>query len=439
MTRSIDNPTPNFVVAQNPHADRTAVAGFNTDGQGNLNPFGIRAALTSSNLATFMNKGLCENSASGGFSWHETVDLPFVPLGVKVRLFNSALTPMITVKGIVGNSDVAVDGAASSYTMQNVVNITVAGATTFTIPAATGVVPNIVPGFVDSDVLPMTRLAKAGGGVGSFFMARMYWSDAAGTRLGAATSVNATLAASGSIIGFQAGDAVTTPGNFNAPTIGQIGPCMRYQFWVPQTIEVQAGFGDSITMGTTDQIKGRGWVGRVNKSLRALGRNVSLANHGWAGQTTDAYNAIALANISVIRPKVATYSVWSPNDTDRFTQAGNDRRMFLVARFLDECNKYGTIPVLTTPIPTITAANAAQENIRRAMTTFVKSMPSIPQIDLDGLLTSYNGAGVGSWANTALTDDNVHPNGAVNGGYDVIETIATPVISPFFSTQQVAG
>ena len=187
------------------------------------------------------------------------------------------------------------------------------------------------------------------------------------------------------------------------------------------------GVGDSITHNNQDTTGGCcvSWGQRAAAIAAAtLGRPVTFANYGWAGQTTAQYyqRAIDLLNAG-IRPDILFYSVFSPNDPIS-SQATVDAAFGRGMDIYQRCRVIGVKCVLTTAMPN-TLLNTPNDNIRKALNNKLRAWKSrgYPVADFD-LVTS-TGSTPALWK-TGYNVDQYHPNAT---GVGAMATEAASVIA----------
>ena len=368
--------------------------------------------------------GRIESSSAAGYTWHETIDLPFGVDAIQVRVWNAIASTVANYKAAIAFSDAAVDGNANSTTPSGAwTNITFSGASTVTVPAATSASgSDIIPGYVDSDIMYVPSIAKASGN-GTFAMLRGYWPTGNGTR----TSISQppTLASSGFMQAFQAGDLIATPSGFTSTTASSNGPSIELICYTRAQVKKVAGFGDSITQGLDDTENMLGWLYRATNGLSTSAVPVVQVNYGWASQTSRAYLTNAINAMAQDKIHVATFFPFSPNDTDKYTAAGEQRQIYNTSAFIDAATKNGVVPILCTPVP-VAGLTAPQETSRRKIAQAIRDMAGYCRVaDFDLLLNDYT-VSTGGWAVAGDTSGTVHPSAQ---GHGKMATLISPIIS----------
>lgn len=262
-----------------------------------------------------------------------------------------------------------------------------------------------------SDWLALPSIARTDGGTGRILMLRDYV-PAAGNTTGNRADIGSTslsLAVCKVDAFFKSGDFVTTPAGFTAATEWTMAPAVWFEFLTASGAIVVLDSGDSTRQGSDGgPMPNVGGAGRL--AAETLYGQVAFANGGWASQTSTAYYANALVKIAAIKPTIAFYCPWSPNDTDKYTAAGITRMQQLALQWIDACRVAGARAVLLTPNP-MNGLDSTQEGFRRQIVTWVKTVCSAGLAtlgDRDAVYTDYSTNTGGYKAGLFATS--LHPN-----------------------------
>lgn len=288
-------------------------------------------------------------------------------------------------------------------------NITINGSTSLTLtPSSTG-----WPAVTSSDIIAVTPQARVDGGTGYLLEVGVYFPTAGNTvgirvaGAGDAATVSQTVDTYLMQCGASSGDAVTTPASFVRSVVG-LGACVAVEFFTGvQTKESNILFvsGDSITQG---QDGSRTHYGAAHLTAKALG--LTLFNAGLAGKTRDVYLGYAQAQIANVKPRIAFYAPWSPNDADAFTAGTEEAVIKNAAQWVATCYANGAKPILATPTPK-GSLTLGQETARRTIVQKVKDFcaaTNVPYIDRDAVYTDYT-VSTGGFK-SGLSADALHPN-----------------------------
>lgn len=380
-------------------------------------------------IAPFKLYGQVHNSAGVlGSTMHATYEIPFDFIGLRVHVENMASTAQINQLVAVAVSN---DAIATPYTPSGAfVNALFSGAATFATTACTsGAGTNdAVTTDTVSDWIALSSIPRTDGGTGRLLAVRQYVPAAGNTTANRVDIANTSIALSVTKVKafYKAGDFVTTPAGFTTPSEWGMAPAIWFEFLTADGVITFIPGGDSVTQGSDG-----GPMPNVGGAARLMSESlygkVALCNQGWASQKSDAFFANVIAKVQAIRPSAASFTPWSPNDTDKYTQAGIDRCKILAMRFVAECQKVGTTPILVTPAP-VNSLSATDEGFRRQIVTFVKNACAngvAILADRDAVYTEYSTASGGYKSGLFATP--LHPNAA---GY-ALE--AAQVWQPIFS------
>jgi hypothetical protein len=128
--------------------------------------------------------------------------------------------------------------------------------------------------------------------------------------------------------------------------------------------------GDSIQNGGYGGMGGHVYkaMGLVNGHTLPLG----FVGMGWIGQSSTLYLRRAQRMFPILKPHIAFYTAWSPND-DPSPDAG-DVVVFKanLEAFLDLCDGHGVTPILGTATP-MDDIDAAQDALRREVNDYIRA------------------------------------------------------------------
>jgi hypothetical protein len=352
------------------------------------------------------------NAGVLGNTLHATYEVPFDWIAVRVHTEN--MTSAAQVNSLLALA-VSNDGTAAPYAPSGSWNNVLFSGTAAhsTNVAASGAGTNdAVPGDLVSDWLALPSIARTDGGTGRVLMVRQY-APAAGNTTGNRCDITGaayTLAVTKVKAYFKAGDCVTTPANFTAPSEWGMAPAVWFEFLTAAGVVSLLACGDSTVQGA-DGGPMPNVAGAARLASESLYGSVAFANEGWASQTSTAYYANALAKLTAIKPSVAAYCPWSPNDTDKYTAAGITRMQQQALQWIEACRVAGVAKnVLLTPDPA-NGLDSTQEGYRRQIVAWVKSVCAAGLAtlgDRDAVYTDYSSATGGF--KSGLNATTLHPN-----------------------------
>lgn len=377
----------------------------------------------------FKIHGFLQNSAGTlGNTMHATYIVPFPFLSVRAYVENMAATAQINRLLSVAVSD---GTGANDYTPSGAWTPVLFGGTAAhaTAVCSSGAGTNsAVPSVLASDRLDLKSVPRANGRDGYMFMVRDF-SPAAGNTVANRSDAGSpllTLDESRVKCWFQTGDFVTNPAGFTAPTEWSMVPAVYFEFTALDGQITFMALGDSTIQGA-DGGPPLNIYGGGRQAFEAMEGKAGFINQGWTSQPIQPSFDIGLLRLAAHRPSAASFCPWSPNDGDRYTQAGIDRGLRLALRWIDECQKVGTLPILCTPCP-VTSITTAEETVRRqcaATTRRIATEMGVPLVDRDRIYTDYSRT-FGGWL-PGLNATALHPSPA---GYALeAATFWTPIIS----------
>lgn len=264
--------------------------------------------------------------------------------------------------------------------------------TTVTVPAAAangGDAQQNVPGIAWSDWMRIPSTDPADGSRFRYLATRVY--NAASTTSRAVSGAGTTWAtvARGRTVAsvFGVGDQ-TGATSLSGVTVIALNAAPIIQTYSRKRGVTLLTVGDSLTQGlrTTGDNNAFGHVARALLSTEA--RPVTWCNMGHGGSESQNYYRRAVTLLPLLKPHVATYAVWTPNDTQ--SDASADLAWSRAMDFVGRCYAQGTQPVLFGP-PRWYPSGGASEIVRRrvlARTRVVRDAGDIPVLDPDDLLGS---------------------------------------------------
>ena len=300
-------------------------------------------------------------------------------------------------------------------------NVTFSGATTVTLPNATDAND---PTLTLSDWIPISSLARSDvvGGLPLLF-ARMFL-PAATTLFPinfntGITSTGWSSKSDGRIrpCRKQVGDAITTPSAFTSTTETSGCPIYAVRYRARGRVVSVASFGDSIGAGASSgggTLYGDGHIYRACTALSTLSSPVQLQNMGWGGQTSAQILARAIRAIPVLKPDVAIYSAFTPNDGLPTAETNNAARQ-RVAQFYSVCADYGVVPVILNGIPMpASTPNVTQDGFRKKYNSELAAFSQTIIVDQNSAIG--DGA-LPEGIISGKSGDGLHPNDA---GYELM-------------------
>lgn len=393
-------------------------------------PIEIKTELFPENPITLAKPaGSYEHAASSlGLTLAGTYLIPVPFYGVRLHFYNLGASDIIgctagiaASKNMVGGRYVATEAP---------VQVTKGGGATFTKVAALAAAEtaNAIWSDTVSDVIPCVSVPRDDGGVGYLLMIRTH-DPASGNTVSNRLAGTGNDAAAVNAYGFAAtgcaGDKTFASWGTMVATYA-IGPTIGIEILTSKASLSIAAFGDSTFGGSDSYVSGASGL-----TLAAIGkvtadRPVAWWNQGEAGMTSDAYMTLAEKFFaSGHRPNVVAICPWSPNDADKYTQAGVTRAATIASRFLHEARKINAEVIFATPTP-VGGITETQEGFRRQVVALVKDFATkfgCNVVDRDALYTDYSTA-AGGWL-PGMNFSTVHPTPA---GYTAESALWTAVL-----------
>lgn len=361
-----------------------------------------------------LNSGFITQNALTAVTSHWAFVAPAPFYAIRLRLLNASAAAQLAVIAKVAASSNATD-PTNPNADANWKAVTWAGAGTInTLAALSGAATSdVVPGVVASDVIACGSIARSDG-TGYVAMARAFIPAAGNTNTSSTPSglnpANLTdYDVSSAII---ASDRVTTTAGTGWTASASAFPVVPEFFFAVPVATVLAA-GDSTIQGADGALGSGGVWGGLRVAARTLqqaGAPVQPINAGASSMTSTAYFINGKTWVTAFRPGIAAYCPWSPNDTDRYTQAGVDRMLSQMVQWVDHCSQNGAIPALVTPCPA-SSMTAPQEAFRLQVVAAAKAMCAgggVLLIDRDSIYTDYT-TGTGGWK-AGLNATTLHPN-----------------------------
>ncbi len=241
--------------------------------------------------------------------------------------------------------------------------VTVNGSNTITVPAATqgaGGTPtnNIIAGFVVSDLIPVTSLARTDivGALPLLFIRGYSAGDLRVAKIGSpdgdANAAPIFQANGYSYLGQQAtGDAVTTITGITGAS-SSLSVAAGVIFYTGDGAFDCPVFGDSLCAGYSGSATGHqsGWIANVGPLLRAKSKIQGFANFALGGMGYANSILTMRAFVTAYKPKAVAFYNFSPN-TFAGSQANLDAAFALVLENVKWLKDQGVTPIVITGTP----------------------------------------------------------------------------------------
>lgn len=342
---------------------------------------------------------------------------------------------------IVGGTAYAVlDSTTDAYGWRSV---TWGGASSVTAAAATtpaGQIPNtpampyVIPSINVSDWIPLRSVPRADGGALPLLLLRFYIDGAANAFGYAADSTKyllmrtPTAANRGRVIqmGNIGNNGVTNPA-FKPSSLGTTAIPFAVRFRCRRRGVTVMFVGDSITENNAlvaDSMSN--WGLRACADLSTPDFPVASVNCGCSSMPTTTFWQHGKQMLNAIKPDIAIYSVWSPNNQP-FTDAALTRykatNMLAQAQdFVDYCQQNGVTPILLTGIPYV-SMTASTDPERKWLVSEINKMGAGGHcIVVDTNAAIGNGATPERIKAACDYGDGIHPNESA------IESVIVPLI-----------
>jgi hypothetical protein len=207
-------------------------------------------------------------------------------------------------------------------------------------------------------------------------------------------------------------DAITTPANWTSPTEWDNSFAGYFEFMTGDAPPLLLVVGDSRVGGIDSLTQGLGAWRIAVDTLNSNGIKLAFINQGFGGQKLAFYFTNGLAKLTTYRPSFASFMPWSPNDTDKYTQAGVARSQDYATRWIAECQKVNAKPILQSP-PPVAGISAAEEGFRRQVVEFCRKICATGVAlfaDSDATFTDYSTSSGGWKGGGSLNATTLHPN-----------------------------
>ncbi len=349
--------------------------------------------------------GAAAISATTPVTRHAAMVLPVGFKAYKARIYNAHAAAVtyalgVTTQGALG--DAVYNGATWEIP-------TFSGASSASVPAGSGAVPNQKFGTIDSDIMYTPSVDYNGG---TILAVRSYCAVANNTRFDVSSGFLGSLSESGFYSAYVTGaDAVTTPSAFTGQTRHASMPPVEIIGYTDEAIKRIALFGSSTLSGSNDTTS-QGWAWRAQQSMSSDSMAYLFVNHSQPSALTSSNLTRALLAMPSGAFDEAVYSVYSTNDSDRTSATGMNRLKGQMRVFIDECIKNGIRPVLATfQYPTgMTGQDYINAKIVNNEARTLAAGGYCKLFDVADLFSDES-ASTGTWKNPANTSDGTHPNG----------------------------
>lgn len=303
----------------------------------------------------------------------------------RLRYYNKTLSAVtITIAKAACSPTHENDGALLTW-----LPVTFGGSTSAVIPAGTqpagGDANDIVPGFIDSDLIFAVSLARTDDPTKApLIIARTYFAGAGCAHNVGATDIavyNASSASGGMQYASRlpAGDHVTSIDAYAPLQAGTWLNPVAAQFLYSVPTWVHSAVGDSRTRGQGSTNNLLGWPNVLQGLRRGRSSTLlfSVEGHGWSGQHHAAIAATAKAVMANNKPNSISMHASTPNDP--VTQAAMDQAF---ANFLDVMEVARLAGIRFTPVTSgaVNGYNAAQNALLKAQNARIRAL-GIPFLD----------------------------------------------------------
>ncbi|QOU72922.1 hypothetical protein JAB4_023750 [Janthinobacterium sp. HH102] len=337
------------------------------------------------------------------------VDVPYD--AARPILFNAAAND---IPGLVCCAAAGVNAADKTGNTLTWVASTFAGAATGTQKAGAADRPSVTA----PDFIPVAAVPRTDGGPGYLLYLRVCVPT--GGTLTSSLSINTDLVqlnslGSGMMYSNRAGGDFVSTGQaaYNPGASRGDSPIWGVELIVRGQAVSILNAGDSITRAQASaEFKSQNMfqVAAKRLSMTKASIPISNANCGWSGQKSIQYFARLSDLLAVVRPTMAVYAPFSPNDdpgTGTLTQPMVDGMRWRVSQFVDVCRAAQIIPVLWTGLPALKGWNVASDNRRKAFNAELLSLYGKVAVvtDFDAVLSD----GASPAAIIAGMSDGTHP------------------------------
>lgn len=359
-----------------------------------------------------------------GYTMHSTILVRDAFQALRLHVQNAGTTAITGVKVAVA---VSTNNTTACIPTGAWTQCSLGGNTSITLPAA-------INAYRVVDVaLDPVNMASVDRSDGSYYLVhvRMYVPASGNTVAGRVPAADDLL--SGSTIdiaaiqgGAAAGDYVTTNQAAFPRTIKTLAAPIWLECFTGNPLSKRpllANFGDSTSQGL-GWASTHGQIGAATLVTTQMG--IAHFNQGFASAPADDYMYNAELYMQTIRPQIAICAPWSTNDSDAYTSGVSEKVVGRASRFVEMCQRYGAIPILSDPHPK-NGITSGQETVRRGVVTDLAAWASARNIALlsrDAVYTDYTVATGGYKA--GYTDDGIHPNST---SYPIEAAALKPLVS----------
>lgn len=326
----------------------------------------------------------------------------------KARIHNGH-TAAVTYSCAVYTSDAIGDGVYSDKTWDKP---TFSGASSVSVPAATGLLPQHVSGVVDSDIVYNPSAVYDGG---TILALRSYCAVANNTRFNPPGGVVGDVLSTKQFRScYQIIDGITDITAFNTPINVDALPPVSLVAYTDAQMRRIGLFGGSTIAGTADGLK-LGWAWQAQYAMTTDSVCYQFVNEGQpSSKTSVSLSRFVAALARGDRYDMACYGPFSTNDStdsDYGTDAYIYRLNGQVMVFLDFCFEYGIEPVLTTfQYPTgMTGTAYAQAKEINAYVRQIAANGICRLFDIAAIFSDES-AVTGAWIDGTDTTDGIHPD-----------------------------
>lgn len=361
------------------------------DASGGLNVPQARLRLITTDLAFGPQVGQPATDPNGpsGSTFHQEITLE-TPFTTPRLIFMNHLGVPITIGPVKVATAAARGGTGNGLTWHTV---TVGGQAVFTIPAGENVSSNSGfannPAYVESDPVTLTSAERADYPAFGLLLVRtflpaalvnmplqseyapvfrsLYWVNQRDGRTWTSWRVD----------GDHVSDIATMP------ALGE--ETNRWPCAVVKVTSTQSGGRTGTVVQPGDSIQNGGEAGagaHIWKALQMAGTQAvpfGFVNMGWIGQSTTLYLRRAQKLFPILRPTLACFVGWSPNDNPAPTDVDLARFKANVDAFLALCVQYEVTPMLGTATPT-GSYTLAQDNRRKDFNDYVRGKAGVALI-----------------------------------------------------------
>lgn len=298
------------------------------------------------------------------------------------------------------------------------IDVTVSGATTFTLPMSADA--GVTPSFTVTDWMNITSLPRSDSGTLPVLLVRIESpsTNAKFTTLSAATydgfanqsnvGERTYRQAQQSVLG------VTTKGAVSSYGWSDYTQACIVQYQSSREGVTIAAFGDSLTEGGSSPIAGYNWHFQAGVAAHNQYCPVEIANFGWGGKDSNEFYELAALMLPYVKPSLAWFAAFTPNSSLSAANIDIERRYTSMFRAL--AADHGTTPMLWTGIPSTYGAAqgknwGASDALRTAYNAEIATY-GLPYADMSAVMTGDVSATNPPQVDIVVgaSDDGLHPN-----------------------------